>query len=601
MQPRYARGEFGNVTIVACDSLTKKHNREFSNHDIQLVAYKTWDFHQLPEQLRGLERHQDMTSDTIKQLIQEYKDYHDSSEDVKISAFAISFLERFLTATASLKKPNIARTFIFEYQKEKGYHGSTLKKLISALKKFATWTRQYKRTALRYNPDTLDGEITWVARKINKQASAEQIKNAKKKFEKVPDLKRCAEVRLHVLALLDGQSGTIGDQTGTNEDQTGTNGNQTGIIRLSYYEYMPLVVFCLLTETNCRFGSLLNIKLEAYKKLEPGELVITTDHKTGSHYPNFIHFTDIMKRHIKKCLQLLSEEAPDFKPTYLFSPKSGTSKFSSQARYLKTAMSKHLGIQDEDFNPNAVRKAWDTMYAKKQLFEAGQCNLYEMNSGHSAATRSKYYVKPPSDVEIEKFLERQRDLMNNPDKLNDLPDAVEKPGPSKTAASTRQDMDVAESDEEQSDLDENTEEVPQEPPETVGETDSTLTLTGPQEQISEDMDLGEVSSEADDDEDFKNVKIEPKITLGVKNTRAMQMQRMAVIRTRLLSFKGPPTTTQNLVRKVCEKVSEKNYELSKTMIRDIVRSQHVAKNQVEVITNKVYTKYRNIINALEKN
>ena len=74
----------------------------------------------------------------------------------------------------------------------------------------------------------------------------------------------------------------------------------------------------------------------------------------------------------------------------------------------------HLQIllnDDKLYNPENVRKAWDTFFAQ---FVTGQnALLYQMNTGHCEATRRKYYLKHATDNEIESSLDEQLKIIDD--------------------------------------------------------------------------------------------------------------------------------------------------------------------------------------------
>ena len=55
--------------------------------------------------------------------------------------------------------------------------------------------------------------------------------------------------------------------------------------------------------------------------------------------------------------------------------------------------------------------------------------LYQLNTGHFEATRNKYYLKPATDEEITKFLDKQLNLIEDPENCYVADDDPPKPMP----------------------------------------------------------------------------------------------------------------------------------------------------------------------------
>ena len=162
-------------------------------------------------------------------------------------------------------------------------------------------------------------------------------------------------------------------------------------IGFEYNEYLCLVLFVIHSESNCRIGALLDLEYSSYARMEQDQIRTTFDHKTGSKLPNFLRFLAQTKGLVDQLHEKFREEF-NKEPLRTF-PSSTNKRFSCQATYLKAALAKFFSITDKSYNPDNVRKAWDSCKVKANFLPEGNlARLYQMNTGHCEATRDKYYV-----------------------------------------------------------------------------------------------------------------------------------------------------------------------------------------------------------------
>ena len=203
-------------------------------------------------------------------------------------------------------------------------------------------------------------------------------------------------------------------------------------IGFEYNECLCLVLFVIHSESNCRTRALLDLEYSSYAEMEQNQIRTTFDQKTGSKIPNFLRFRSQTKRLVDQLHEKFREEF-NKEPLRTFS-SSTNKRFSCQATYLKAALAKFFSITDKSYNPDNVRKAWDSYKVKANFLpEENLARLYLMNTGHCEATRDKYYVQPTTDGEIAKLLDNQLDLINDIESCYVTEDDPPRAGPETTS------------------------------------------------------------------------------------------------------------------------------------------------------------------------
>ena len=85
------------------------------------------------------------------------------------------------------------------------------------------------------------------------------------------------------------------------------------------------------------------------------------------------------------------------KPKYLFASSTGN-PLTTIVNEMNEVFSDHFGqklMSQFKYNPTSIRKCWDTHFETNEEFKAKHSKAHEIQSGHSEATRKKYYTKLP--------------------------------------------------------------------------------------------------------------------------------------------------------------------------------------------------------------
>ena len=430
-----------------------------------------------------------------------------------------------------------------QIQKQKKYTYQTMRKLMFELLRMVEFLEAYKAKELRINGPLVEGTIRTLLRKTAKKAAQEVNERSVKKFSNVPSLYQVAYLRKDVLEMLDKFSH----------------------IGFDYNEYLCLVLFVIHSESNCRIGALLDLEYSSYAEMEQDQIRTTFDHKTGSKLPNFLRFRSQTKRLVDQLHEKFREEF-NKEPLRTF-PSSTNKRFSCQATYLKAALAKFFSITDKSYNPDNVRKAWDSYKVKANFLpEENLARLYQMNTGHCEATRDKYYVQPATDGEIAKLLDNQLDLINDPESCY-----VTEDDPPKAVPETANEPNVFEEDAEEGDHDHN--------PACEGLEHQKTALTDDFDETDENGNICTTSCEPGpsnggmqpSSSEMEAVQMENPQTKGpvkrhVKQTTGEDDARWYAIHESLMKFRGADPLQPHLV-KLFDIVCEKKKYLSRRELR----------------------------------
>ena len=553
----------------------KKHKGKYRDHRIVSIREKD-DLKNFPPEfapvLTNVEKQR--PPPTSFNLVSEFDAYRRSAGSDPLSTFLKNFIFEILRQTSMFKKPEQFRSAVAIYKLKRKYTHVTIRKLLFLFKDFIEYCRNMKQKQLRFPYSVYEGEVKSLLKKHAKEGRKETKTRAALRFERMPSLKEVAIQKQKVLELLQDQS---------------VSSNMT------YYEMLPMVVFLILADCNCRLGTIINETYEDYEALEVGGVRISHKHKTGDVLPNFFEKTPELVNWISTLHEKLRQESGIVKPRYMV-PSKKNDVFESQCRYLARAFQKYFKIDDLCYGPNSVRKAWETQVAKENLFSENIKQLYVMNTGHSVSTRADYYVKPVDKEQVKDLLRRQRELLNCPGEITHI---------------------VPEEQSEQQDAD------------AVSETATTVTIeTNPQPQTSgdteEDQNQGFAETPTDDEEaefqeddfleedDFNdpecqisnNEDLEPPGTSFETNpTKTVTTRRDLTcywekVRQRMLTFKGTGTCLRPSIRRLCELVCKKRCKLDKGNIRDIAMSLNLPHKDQEKVIDACYSKFHNVLKSM---
>ena len=548
----------------------KKHKKKCKQHDIVQVDRNS--VNNFPVKLK-LEASMYLNqAANHPDLIQHYDDNRFEAGDPALTRFQKTFLNEVLLGTAFFRKPLDLKKCLKEIQKKRNYTFQTVRKLLFELSRFIDFCDSYKQKELRFNSNLMKGEVKTLLKKTAKEAAKEINIRAQKRFSQVPSLYEVSHVRQLVKEAL-GQS----------EYDT-----------FAYLEYLAFLIFIIHSESNCRIGALLNLSIEEYETMQEKKVLTTFDHKTGAKFPNFIRVSAENRVLVDKLHLYFGQENSGKVPALAF-PSPTNKKFTCQAKYLKEALKKYFRIDDKNYNPDNIRKAWDSFFVKSNFVEGHNAMLYQMNTGHSKTTRDKFYVKPATDDEIVNFLDIQLSIIEDPEKCYVSPDdPPDVPKLQEQDQNEEQQADIF----GESDHGERWEEEKQE----------RTTLT-PQEgsfiNEANEADNVQVSDEEsalpENNNDYEPINKDTWTAkqLQEANTRGREALKWEAIRLKLFTFRGPPDPLQGSLESIFSKIVKRKQYMGRNKIRELCKQINLNMRDQELVVEKASKKLSNVMKNIK--
>ena len=323
-----------------------------------------------------------------------------------MTRFQKNILIRVVDVTKHFRKPMHLKIVFNQVKSEKNYTFQTMRKFLFELSRLIEYCKCYKQKEYRFNPGLITGELRTLIRNTAKKSAKKVNSWMIQRFDKVPNVYQVAHLRQMVKELLQ------------NHPQEA----------FTYVEYLSLLVFLVHSGSNCRKRPLLQLSKEDFDEMKNKKVLTTFEQKTGSNFPNFIRITEQNRKWIKDLHAKFVEEKDGEAPKFAF-PSPSNKKFTCHAKYLKETIKQFFAIVDKLYNPDNVRKAWDSYRTETNFVDGTDAILYQLNTGHSEATRNKYYLKPATDDEITKFLDKQVKLIEDPENCYVADDDPSKPMP----------------------------------------------------------------------------------------------------------------------------------------------------------------------------
>ena len=549
----------------------KKHKKNCRKHEIIKVNPKSMD--EFPSHFRfDIPGIRGKTFNHHK-LLDEYDENRNEAGDENMTRFQKTFLAQILSGTSFLRKPEAVKSTFYRIKSEKNYTFQTMRKLMFEFNRFLEFCNSYKQKELRFNMALFKGEVRNLLKKTAKEASKEVNRRMQARFDSVPNLYQVSHLRQMVKEML----------------------GQNVYSSFTYLEYLCLLVFVIHSESNCRIGALLNLTFEDYKVMQEKKVMTSFEHKTGAKFPNFIRITKENRKWVDDLHQYFQEENNGLTPKLAF-PSNTNKKFTCQAKYFKEAIYKYFRIDDKLYNPDNVRKAWDTFFEKSQFVTGQNALLYQMNTGHCEATRRKYYLKPATDNEIESFLDEQLKIIDDPESCYVAEDDPPPPPPVEQEDNPEQ----HESEEETMDKgnvgDTQEENVDGGALTPDNEDANNNSLVIDEDDMCEDDAPTPIPSDQDD-EDYKpdpgvKVKWETERTL---KTRENDATKWEAIGEKLMKFTGPADPLQPFLEELFTKVVAAQFYTGRGQLRDLCKLMKLSNADREKVLDKATKKLSNVM------
>ena len=324
------------------------------------------------------------------------------------------------------------------------------------------------------------------------------------------------------------------------------------------------------------------------------------DHKTGAKFANFFEKTEEITQLVTRCHILFRAETSQEVESMLF-PNKQNQPIACVARYIKSAVEKYIGVQQFDYGPNAIRKAWETFATLNPSRIPEQYHqLFRSNTGHCSKTAEKYYVRPMEGDAIKEYLAKQREIVRY-----GVSDQISMGNEGSEAVQGLEEPPMGANDhpENPCELDR----------ESHGGDRESIGADAIEERVcptpASELDYGghddlETCSQMSDFgmsttlSELPGPSTRPAQRINSKYRNA-DTDKMTELRKRLMSFKGANDPLRPTLKRAFVLICKEKRRLTKDKMREILLPLNLNSNELERILTKAYTKYNNLVNRLE--
>ena len=576
----YHRTEICTSTVYQCNTcclrFTGKKKHKITCKNPSIIRVRADSKEEFPADLKEFVPTPSGNIRQVHDLIDEYDKNRIECGDQPLTRFQKNFLIRVVDDTKFFRKALHLKVTYQRVKEQKNYTHQTMRKFLFELARLVEYSKCYKMKEYRFNAGMITGELKTLLRSSAKKASKEVNTRMIKRFDKVPSLYQVAHLRKMVKELL----------------------NDHPQEAFSYTEYLSLLVFLVHSESNCRIGALLDLTKAQFEEMKTKKVITTFEHKTGSNFPNFIRITEENRKWIDDLHAKFVEEQEIGEPKLTF-PSPTNKKFTCQAKYLKETIQRFFAIEDKHYNPDNIRKAWDSYRTKTNFVEGTDAILYQLNTGHSEATRNKYYLKPASEDEISKFLDKQLALIEDPENCYVTED--DPPPVMPDVEDSRDDV----PEQENPVLEDTSERCTEK--EHVGDA---VTPDTPHVEETEDSDK-ENSAEDDEsdpndepfpqEEEYKPLSKRKKVTAKEEPVDTMEerQKRWSEIRLKLLKFKGPEDPLRPKLIALFDEVCKNMRYHTRDELRKICKDLGATEREANILAEKAVKKLCNVMKVMK--
>ena len=367
----------------------RRHRQQFPQHILLKVQNKKSSA-EFPPEIVELSERNDLGTYSSN-LLQEYTLTHSDDNEIGLSQFKRRFIKRVFSKTGHFKDTAAISRTLAQYKEDNDYTHSTMNTLLNVLKDFIKWLQRHKSRHLRINYPTILAEITDYMTKNKKERKKKTVKRKEERFEGVPTM---------------AQMGKLAEKLEKQFVQGVSND-------ITYLELASMTMVYIMTMNDCRLGMIQQCTSEEYSKKKTGDILRSREHKTGDKFENFFEKTPEVEHLIKLCHSLYREETKKPTPSLLLPNKKGN-EMTTVAVASKKAIEKFFGKQDFSFNPNAIRKCWEThVHNKADAIPQHLRRAFRSNTGHSEETAMGHYVAPLEEGTIKEMLALQRKIIRD--------------------------------------------------------------------------------------------------------------------------------------------------------------------------------------------
>lgn len=332
-------------------------------------------------------------SGRVMRAVSEFMKYY-IERDVKIrtSNAAAKLLYRISVGTDGFKNPERVDAIFRSLKEETGLASSTLYVYSFYIAKFLSFVNLHCRKTIKVDMIQWKTALTDMRTYLSKEGASYQSKKTAERFERVPDSAAIKElVKLTTAKLADN----LKDKS------------------LKYKEIVSLTFFLTQAHLNIRPGPITRWTAESLSALTSGDITRSNDHKTGYKYQIAMMIDDDLKPFVVEVMDTYRRTYKK-EPRLVFSSRSNkviTTLAAWQDKIFPRLFPDTESASRFSFAPNPVRKWWDTLWENSGRMTGELAAAHESQSGHSAETRKKKYVKPPPTAVFRKLLDTYKAIL----------------------------------------------------------------------------------------------------------------------------------------------------------------------------------------------
>ena len=579
---QYARGPV--YQCVHCPlrmTNPRRHRIQFPRH-VLLKVHNKKTAQEFPPEIAEVSEANDLGAYSAAAL-QKFTEMHSGGSKGELPQFKRKFLKALFSKTDHFKNTQHLSALIDEYKDANDYTHNTMTILLNVLKEFIVWLKRHHSSRIKIKHSSILDEIKDYRSRNKKSRKRETTERKEERFETVPDMAQMGKLAEKLENLF---------VQGVSDD-------------ITYLELASTTIIYIMMMNDCRLSMIQNCTSSEYSRKKIGDVLRSREHKTGDVFENFFQKTVEVDHLVQRCRSLYKAETKKPYSSLLLSNKKGT-KLTTVAVASTRCIERLIGKQDFSFNPNAIRKCWEThVHNKADAMPEHLRRAFRSNTGHSEQTAVGHYVAPLEDSTIKEMLAVQRRIIRDAVYAADscnvaTSSAIIAPEASESTGNEPEQMDTSEPRIPRADEDDDAYTT-----DPLYTSNSEVTLGTSDTRTISRVNYAEKSSSEESEDSTATLasKTSRGAGLSTRQTRQMKSKRQTVgtdkyenLKKRLLVFKGPKDPLQPSMKRLIDIIVKTNTRLSKKQMRNVMKPLRLNYEDQEHVLNKVYIKYNKLCN-----
>ena len=390
-----------------------RHLQQNPGHNIVKVNDKAG-YDTFPPEVSAFIKGEGRVSSKVFGIMKDFAQFKIDLQDAPVPGYVEAFLTHVYSNCGNMRNCSDLPRILTMYQAQKQYSLVSMKKLFFDLKNFLFFLKSTGDKSQKIPFNSWEAQIETYMRSIRKPATQEAFEKREERYNQIPPVEVLSKAVKGVRELLQEALCQFRE---SGELPCKRRKQGEGPRTLTMSEIISSVFFLIHARTNCRAGGLLNMTKEELDSVNT-DIRRTHKHKTGHIMTNFCKLSEENLEWLTTFHEIY--EQMHGRVAILAFPNADDGKLTAQATTINTIIGRNFDLKPYTFGPNSIRKHWDTMLEKDKFVTEDLRAAYEANSGHSEATRKKFYSKPPTDDEIERILSLQEKILEDPAYLKQL-------------------------------------------------------------------------------------------------------------------------------------------------------------------------------------